>query len=189
VEDAIDKVGLHKVAHRLIDHLSKGYRQRVGIAQALVHSPKVLILDEPSSGLDPSQRVEIRELVRDLSKGEVTVILSTHVLPEVEALCKRVIIIHQGRIVAQDEVANLQGGGRSIRVHVARPTDETVARLGGLPDVISVKDEGSGWFGVEAASDVREHVSRTAVEWGLLEMGSTHGLEDVFLQLTAQEKA
>jgi len=189
VEEIIHRVGLDKVAHRLIDHLSKGYRQRVGIAQALVHSPKVLILDEPTSGLDPAQRVEIRELIRDLSKGEVTVVLSTHVLPEVEALCKRVIIINQGRIVAQDDVANLQGGGRSIRLHVARPSDEVVKRFGALPGVVSVNDEGSGWFGIESSSDIREDVSRAAVEFGLLELGSTHGLEDVFLRLTAEEKA
>ena len=189
VEEAIDKVGLHNVAHRLIDHLSKGYRQRVGIAQALVHSPKVLILDEPTSGLDPAQRVEIRDLIRELSKGEVTVVLSTLVLPEVEAICKRVIIIHQGRIVAQDDVANLQGGGRSIRVHVARPGADAAARLGGVEGVLSVEDQGGGWYAVEASADVREHVARVAVEWGLLEMGSTHGLEDVFLRLTAEEAA
>jgi len=188
VERVIEQVGLSEVAHRLIDHLSKGFRQRVGIAQALVHEPKVLILDEPASGLDPAQRVEIRELVKELSAGEVTVVLSTHVLPEVEAICKRVIIIHQGRIVAQDLVENLEGGGHSIRVHVARPVDDAEAKLGAIGGVTAVARSDGGVFAVEASADVREQVARVAVDWGLLELGSTRGLEDVFLKLTADEE-
>ncbi len=188
VEDAIHRVGLDKVAHRLIDHLSKGYRQRVGIAQALVHQPKVLILDEPASGLDPAQRVEIRHLVQELSEGDVTVILSTHVLPEVEAICKRVIIVHQGRIVAQDDVANLSGGGRSIRLKVARPAEDAAAKLAAVPDVLSVGTPAPGEFVIEASSDQRAQVAQVAVAWGLLELGSTRGLEDVFLKLTAEER-
>jgi ABC-2 type transport system ATP-binding protein len=188
VEDIVERVGLKTVAHRLIGHLSKGYRQRVGLGQALVHSPKVLILDEPASGLDPAQRVEIRELVRELSAGDVTVVLSTHVLPEVEAICKRVIIIDEGQIVAQDDVTNLQGGGRSIRLRVARPPEDGVAKLGAIEGVGAVERPEDDVFQVEAVSDVREEVARVAVDWGLLELGSRRGLEDVYLQLTAENE-
>jgi len=188
VEDVIDRVALATVSHRLIGHLSKGFRQRVGLAQALVHSPKVLILDEPASGLDPAQRVEIRELVRELSAGDVTVVLSTHVLPEVEAICKRVVIIHQGQIVAQDEVTNLQGGGRSIRIRVARPPEDGVEKLRAIQGVGTVERPERDVFQVEAGSDVREDVARVAVDWGLLELGSRRGLEEAFLQLTAEKK-
>jgi ABC-2 type transport system ATP-binding protein len=188
VEDVIERVGLKTVSHRLIGHLSKGFRQRVGLGQALVHSPRVLILDEPASGLDPAQRVEIRELVRELSAGDVTVVLSTHVLPEVEAICKRVIIIDQGQIIAQDDVTNLQGGGRSIRLRVARPPEDGVEKLLGIEGVGAVARPEDDLFQVEAASDVREEVARVAVDWGLLELGSRRGLEDVYLQLTAENE-
>ncbi len=184
VERVIAQVALTGVAHRLIDHLSKGYRQRVGIAQALVHEPSVLILDEPSSGLDPAQRVEIRTLVQELAAGDVTVVLSTHVLPEVEALCERVIIIHQGRIVAQDRIDALRGLGTSVRLRVARPVDDLRARLGAVPGVREVTDLGDGVFSVAAEIDVRTEVARVAVDAGLLELGGSRGLEDIFLQLT-----
>ncbi|MFN7143675.1 MAG: ABC transporter ATP-binding protein, partial [Myxococcota bacterium] len=118
---ALGRVGLDKVQTRLIDHLSKGYRQRVGLAQALVHDPKVLVLDEPTSGLDPAQRVEIRNLLAELAQGDRTVILSTHVLGEIEAICSRVVVINKGRIVAQDELARLGQPGRVVRIEVARP--------------------------------------------------------------------
>ncbi len=115
---AMGKVGLDQVAHRLIDHLSKGYRQRVGLAQALVHDPEVLVLDEPTSGLDPAQRVEIRDLLKSLAAGDRTVILSTHVLSEVEAVCDRVVIVNQGSVVAQDTIEALASSGRRIRLKV-----------------------------------------------------------------------
>jgi ABC-2 type transport system ATP-binding protein len=184
VEELIDRVGLRPVAHRLIDHLSKGYRQRVGIAQALVHKPQVLILDEPASGLDPAQRVEIRQLVEELAQGEVTVILSTHVLPEVEAVCDRVIVIDRGRILASDRLDALAGAGTRIRLRVARPDEPLMAELNALPEVVSVVDEGDGRLLVEAERDVREAVARVAVERGLLELGASEGLEDIYLQLT-----
>lgn len=187
VERVVEQVGLKDVAHRLIDHLSKGYRQRVGLAQALVHSPQVLILDEPSSGLDPAQRVEIRELVKSLSKGDTTVILSTHVLPEIEAICDRVIIIHKGRIVAQDSVERLAGAGTSVALRVARPSEGLVRRISGVPGVLGVEDAGEGRFRIAAERDVREQIASVAVEDGLLELGAHRALEDVFLQLTRGE--
>ncbi len=186
VERIIERVGLKGVAHRLIDHLSKGYRQRVGLAQALVHSPQVLVLDEPASGLDPAQRVEIRELVRELSEGDVTVVLSTHVLPEVEAICDRVIIIHQGRIVAQDSVEALSGTSTAVRVRVARPGPEVTRALEEVDGVVAVQDTGEGAYRISASSDVREHVAAACVPFGLLELGGQRGLEEVFLQLTGE---
>jgi ABC-2 type transport system ATP-binding protein len=188
VERTIERVALKEVAHRLIVHLSKGYRQRVGIAQALVHDPKVLILDEPTSGLDPAQRVEIRNLVKDLARGDVTVILSTHVLPEVEALCERVIIVHGGRIVAQDAIDRLAGVGSQVRVRVARPNAELASRLSLVPGVTGVEEIPDGGYSIAANQDVREEVARVAVPAGLLELGGSRGLEDVFLQLTRGER-
>ena len=184
VARVIDQVGLADVSHRLIEHLSKGYRQRVGLAQALVHRPRVLILDEPASGLDPAQRVEIRELVRELSVGDVTVILSTHVLPEVEAICDRVIILHQGHIVAEDSVETLAGAGTSIRVRVARPSPDLVSAIEGIDGVGAVLADEDGLYRIGAANDVREQVAAAAVPYGLLELGGQRALEDVFLQLT-----
>jgi ABC-2 type transport system ATP-binding protein len=112
VEVMIKKVGLTSEAHKLIDQLSKGYRQRVGLAQALIHDPKVLILDEPTSGLDPIQLVDIRKLIREVGK-ERTVILSTHIMQEVEEVCDRVVLIHEGKVAADDTLeafANRPGG-------------------------------------------------------------------------------
>ncbi len=186
VERVIDQVGLRSEAHRLIDHLSKGYRQRVGIAQALVHSPQVLILDEPTSGLDPAQRKEIRELIQELSQGETTVILSTHVLPEVEAVCDRVIIIHKGGIVAQGDISSLVHSGHLLELTVARPSKVLVTDLLALDGVMEVQDRGAR-LTVQTESDVREQVARLAVEHGLLELSAKRGLEDAFIKLTREE--
>ncbi len=183
-ERAVERVGLSDVAHRLIGHLSKGYRQRVGIAQALVHDPQVLILDEPASGLDPAQRVEIRQLVKELAAGDTTVILSTHVLPEVEAICDRVIIIQDGRIVAQDTVNALSAPGRSVVVRLQSTTAAALAALAAVDGVQAVRDEGEGRVLISADRDVRAAVARAAAPHELLELGSHRGLEDVFLQLT-----
>ena len=184
VERLIGRVGLEPVAHRLIDHLSKGYRQRVGIAQALVHQPQVLILDEPASGLDPAQRVEIRQLVQELAQGEVTVILSTHVLPEVEAICGRVIVIDRGSIVASDSLEALSAEGTSIRIRVARPDEKLFAALVAIEGVTAVSPSDDGRVVIAASTDVREAVAHAAVGHGLLELGGNRGLEDVYLQLT-----
>ncbi len=187
VERVIEQVGLEEVAHRLIDHLSKGFRQRVGIAQALVHSPQVLILDEPASGLDPAQRVEIRNLVKGLSDGETTVILSTHVLPEVEAVCDRVVIISKGLIVGQGSMDHLAGSGTSVNLRVARPDDALVKELRAVEHVTALADLGEGKFKIDAGSDVREEVANCAVRAGLLELGASRALEDTYLKLTGDE--
>ena len=181
---AIDRVGLGPVAHRLIDNLSKGYRQRAGLAQALVHDPKVLVLDEPTSGLDPAQRVEIRNLLAELAQGERTVILSTHVLGEIEAICSRVVIINRGRIVAQDNLASLGQPGRAVRVEVARPGADALAAFQAIPGVKAVEEDGARYL-VRGDSDLREAVGRAASGFGLLEMMGRERLEDIYLRLTA----
>lgn len=183
VERTIERVGLGAYAKRPIHKLSKGYRQRVGIAQAIVHGPKVLILDEPLSGLDPAQRREIRDLVAELAEGDTTVLLSTHVLPEIEAICDRVIVLHQGRLVAQDSIAAL-GGRRHTRVVVARPDPRIRAALAAVDGVEDVEDLGGGQYLVRADADVREAVARVAIEGGLLELTASDSLEDAFLRLT-----
>ena len=193
VEKALKRVGLEPVGHRLIDHLSKGYRQRVGIAQALVHDPKVLILDEPASGLDPAQRVEIRQLVRELAKGDTTVILSTHVLPEVEAICDRVIIINKGVIKLMGRVDELAQGAPTVNVVVARPKPALLNTLGQLPGVLAVEEMGRGRLNVTLTAlhtdqgDVRELIGSAAAPFGLLELRAENALEDVFLKLTEDD--
>ncbi|MCA9569965.1 MAG: ATP-binding cassette domain-containing protein [Myxococcales bacterium] len=186
VERSIERVGLKEVANRYIDHLSKGYRQRVGIAQAIVHDPAVLILDEPASGLDPAQRVEIRKLVRELAEGATTVILSTHVLPEVEAICGRVIIIDRGvirKVAPVDSLTSATG----VSLEVQRPSQALLDALAAVDGVTEVADRGGGHVELACARDVREEVARVAVDAGLLRMGPTGGLEDVFLRLTGHE--
>lgn len=182
---AIDHVGLREVSHRLIDHLSKGFRQRVGIAQALVHGPRVLILDEPASGLDPAQRVEIRQLVRDLAQGDVTVILSTHVLPEVEAICDRAIIINKGRIVASDTLDGLARAGASVTLTVGRPDPELRSKLGNIDGVQDVQDLGEGTLVVSSTRDVRSDVATVAVAYELLALSGQRALEEAYLLATA----
>ena len=182
---ALSRVGLTDVAHRLIDHLSKGYRQRVGLAQALVHDPKVLVLDEPTSGLDPAQRVEIRELIRTLAAGDRTIILSTHVLGEIEAICNRVIFIGKGRILAQDDIGSLSGTARMVRVEVARPEGAQVA-LAGVDGVVSVEQAGPVYT-LRTSRDVRAEVAAAAVPFGLLALDGKEHLEEVYLRLMSAE--
>ena len=181
-DHAMDRVGLLGIQNKIIDHLSKGQRQRVGLAQALVHDPKVLVLDEPTSGLDPAQRVEIRELIRELAAGDRTVILSTHVLGEIEAICSRVIIINRGRIVAQDQLDHLSGVGRVVRVEVARPGEGLAKALEAIPSVIGVELH-DGSYTVRADTDVREAVASVAAPFGLHEMVGRERLEDIYLRL------
>lgn len=185
---ALDRVGLSKVGGKLIDHLSKGYRQRAGLAQALVHDPQVLVLDEPTSGLDPAQRVEIRELIRELAAGDRTVILSTHVLGEIEAICNRVIVINRGRIVVEDDIKNLAAAGKTVRLELARPSQEARAALAAVPGVDSVELTGSTAV-VRSESDLREQLAGAAVPFGLLELGGRERLEDIYLRLIGAQGA
>jgi ABC-2 type transport system ATP-binding protein len=198
---ALESCALGPVSSRLIGSLSKGFRQRVGIAQALVGSPRVLILDEPTAGLDPEQVAEVRNLIRDL-RGERTVILSTHVLTEVEATCERVIIIHRGRIVAVDSPANLHRRLRHssrVYVEVKGPLEEVLAALGRVAGVLAVEPDPERDAGVVAlqlttrdGSDPREAIAAlvAARGWGLRELRLvTLSLEDIFLTLVAPRLA
>jgi ABC-2 type transport system ATP-binding protein len=200
VADIMDQCLIGDVQNRLIGKLSKGYRQRVGLAQALVSDPAVLILDEPTIGLDPQQITEIRALIKSLA-GEHTVILSTHILPEVSMVCSSVIIINKGAIVAQGRIDTLvEQFFPTARVHVqlAGPLDAARAALRGIPGVVAVQDapltgEEAAGFVVESPRerDVRAEVFRLAAEqrWPLLELrrvGMT--LEEVFMRVVAGEE-
>ncbi len=200
LERSMTLCGVTEVADRLIRNLSRGYRQRVGLAHAIVHDPAVLILDEPTSAMDPRQIVEIRNVIKGL-RGSHTIILSTHILPEATAVCDRVIILNEGAVVAVDTYEQLAARLRSSEktlVRAARPAGDLAARLGRLPGVLHVAAGGAqgpgGELIVEAAlgQDVREQVARTVVEAGagLLELRPlAMSLEDVFLKLVTHEEA
>ena len=197
----VEVCGLGDVVGRYVGELSKGYKQRVGLAQTLIHDPEILILDEPTTGLDPSQIIEIRELIKEIGK-ERTVILSTHILPEVEATCSRVLIINEGEIAASgtpEELHSVAGGEDSIYVGI-KAEDETVAdKLGKVPGVIGVKkladlDDGYARYLLKSKDGGRvgEEVFKAAVEngWMINELRrETLSLEDIFLRLTTKEKS
>lgn len=192
VDVAMEKCGLVDVRGRLIANLSRGYKQRVGLAQALVHDPQVLILDEPTVGLDPNQIREIRTLIKNL-KGNHTVILSTHILPEVSMTCDRIAIIHQGKIVAIDTYENLSSQlskNDRIVVHVKRKDAVVKEGLQKLKGVKKVEENGHLFY-VESDSseDMREKISELVVSkgWGLLELKPEKmSLEDIFTRLTLE---
>ena len=186
------------VEGRLIRNLSKGYRQRVGIAQALLGDPEIVILDEPTVGLDPKQIIEIRALIRDLTQRH-TVILSSHLLAEVQAVCDRILIIRQGRMVASGTPAELErdlAGERFLQVTLKAGADQGLALLQGIPgagaaELLPGAAEGESAFRLErAGGDLREAVFRACAREGIPLLGLTAGgmtLEDVFLQLTADD--
>jgi len=196
LEEVCERTMIADVRSQIIGTLSKGYRQRVGLAAALIHKPPVLILDEPTVGLDPRQIVKIRELITELGRDH-TVILSTHILPEVEQICRRVLIIDNGRLVADGTPEQLRAGlqgAAELRVQLEAPEDDARAGLGSLPGVAEVQALGNGRFSVavEGGLDLRRAVFSLAVErgWVLLEMTqTTPSLEDVFLRLTTRDVA
>lgn len=192
VESVVEKTGLGEVRKRLIGHLSKGFRQRVGIAQALVSDPVVLVLDEPTVGLDPRQVAEVRNLIRSL-KGEHTIILSTHILPEVQATCERIIIINKGRIVAQDSLESLTSkvsGHHRLKIRVQSPGEKFLETAQAVKGIYSVTPNGSeGVFQIEFNGDegVQVNLAKTLIESGvgLLELSNlSENLEDIFIRLT-----
>ena len=198
VGSVMERCGLADVKQKVIGHLSRGYRQRVGLADALVHDPQLLILDEPTVGLDPSQIRQVRSMIRSLAEKR-TVVLSTHILQEVEAVCDHVIIIHEGRIVLADTLASLQGDMVSKpRYGVElRGDGDLAAAMGVLPGVRSVEPDSSAptegsfqrWrLEAEAGADPREAIFRLAVEkgWTLRELRvDRRTLEDIFMEKTA----
>lgn len=200
LEESKERCGLADQGARLIKHLSKGYRQRVGLAQALIHNPEVLILDEPTIGLDPNQISEVRELIKSLG-GDHTVILSTHILPEVSMTCGRVVIINEGQVAAVDTPENLTrqlSGGQRIELEVAGPADRLSALLGEVSGVQTVGNPKTVhgririWVESEAGTEVRHLVSRTLVGAGfeLYQIrAERRTLEDVFKELTTKEEA
>lgn len=201
VQDAMEKCAIHDVRHRLIGNLSKGYRQRVGLAQAIAHNPPVLILDEPTVGLDPRQIIDIRNLIQSLG-GEHTVILSTHILPEVQATCSRVVVIDKGRVVAQDTLsgiaARMQSNARLTVISRGAPGENTLARLRSLSGVSAVsqasaqeKGEHLTYVDCTKGSDVRADVAEAIVKdgLGLLSLQQdTLSLEDAFVRLITSDE-
>ena len=190
----LESCDIGDVREKLIGKLSKGYRQRVGLAQALVHDPDVLVLDEPTIGLDPRQIRGIRQLIRDLA-GDHTIILSTHILPEVSEICQRVLIINKGRIVAEDTperlTAGLEGGSR-VRMQVLNETPDARERIARVEGVTAVQALGDKTFDIIAQgdSDVRPELAALAVNagWGLVELRAiSMSLEDIFMELTTDE--
>ena len=201
VANVIEHCGLESVQNRIIGKLSKGYRQRVGLAQALLHDPEVLILDEPTVGLDPKQIVDIRKLIKDLG-GERTVILSTHILPEVQMICERVIIINEGKIAAIDTPDNLNrqlSKQMTLSMEIEGDPQKVVAVLEKIDGVIDVKQQPKKKGKIKAYTittklekDVRENLSRAVFEnqLGLYELKTIEmTLEDIFLKLVTQEEA
>lgn len=194
VDMSIQKTDLGSVRKRLIQNLSKGYRQRVGIAQALVSSPEVLILDEPTVGLDPRQVAEIRDVIKELA-GHHTVVLSTHILPEVQATCQRIIIINKGIIVAEDTLEGISKRttqSSKVIVRVTTSSEDLLTALRNIPGVTRVNKDGSFIF-IETpnADAVSQQIASVVIskEAGLLEIRTeSANLEEVFIKLTSKEE-
>lgn len=194
VDDVLESVHLEDRADSYIGNLSKGMRQRVGLAQALLHKPEVLILDEPTIGLDPAQIIEVRNLIRELGR-EHTVLLSTHILSEAQQICNRVLIINKGKIVVEDTPERLQSrlaGSRRVIVQVGGDSDslpETIQAVGGVARAFRTQD-GNAEFETLPGEDARPAVARALVGAGydLLEMRPVGlSLEEIFLQLTREQ--
>jgi len=200
VKRIMDRTHVAEMANRQCSKLSKGYRQRVGLAQALIHNPDVLILDEPTAGLDPLQIKETRQLIKQLA-GDHTIILSTHILPEVEQTCQRVVIINKGRVSAVDTPDNLKSrlrGSETMYVQVDTAGADITQSLGRVAGVTRVAeaDRRNGLVGYEVESesgrDIRRELARTIVSsgWGLTELRPMRmSLEEIFLSLTTDEAA
>ncbi|MCI0494552.1 ABC transporter ATP-binding protein [candidate division KSB1 bacterium] len=199
INTAIEKAGLDDRVHTIVKHLSKGYKQRLGIAQAIIHDPEVLILDEPTIGLDPKQIIEVRELIKSFA-GNHTVILSTHILPEVSMTCERVVIIDKGRVVAEDRPENLTAklkGSEQVTLVIGGPEQPVIECLAQVPGVIDVKiisklDNEKATYSVE--NNLKVEVTRELAKaivtngWDLYELKKAEmSLEEIFLRLTTQE--
>ena len=200
VDNVIEICKLEDYRNSLISKLSKGFRQRVGISQAIIHEPEVLVLDEPTIGIDPNQVVETRQLIKNLS-GEHTLILSSHILPEVSSICERVLIIHEGEIAASDTIVNLSSlmsGKNKVEADIIGSPQAIVAELEKINGVKSVQfsiNKSSNEFSTfsiesEINSDIRSEISKIIInnDWGLIRLQSMGmSLEDIFLQITTSE--
>lgn len=199
LDRVLEQCSLGDVRGRLIGNLSRGFRQRVGLAQALIHDPEILILDEPTIGLDPKQIIEVRNVIKSLS-GEHTVILSTHILSEATATCERVVIIHEGRIVAVDSPERLSAQihkSEKVRIGLKTPGPDTEKVIRAIPGVLSIfKEDGrdeTTFYTIEypLGKELRPELATRAVKnnWGLVELQTiTLSLEDVFLKLTQEDR-
>ncbi len=200
VATVMERTRVADMAERHCGKLSKGYRQRVGLAQAILNNPEVLILDEPTAGLDPKQIIETRQLIKELA-GDHTIILSTHILPEVSQTCQRVVIINKGRVVAVDSPENLTArlrGSETMFVQVEAPGADVTGTLTAIPGVTrvvpsSLSGSATGYeVDSESGRDVRRELASTIVTqgWGLLELRPMRmSLEEIFLSLTTEEAA
>lgn len=191
VQEAISLTGLEPEMHKKIGVLSKGYRQRVGLAQAIIHNPEILILDEPTTGLDPNQIIEIRNLISDLGRQK-TVILSTHIMQEVEAICQRVIIINKGQIIANDLTGKIgQHSGKKTQTIIVEFSEEINSEiLRELPSIDEIRKLKSGTWLIETTGshDIREELFKLAVRNNLVILSlhrKDRKLEDVFRELTS----
>ncbi|MSP12740.1 MAG: ATP-binding cassette domain-containing protein [Chloroflexi bacterium] len=194
IYDVMERTNIEERVDFLIGKLSKGYRQRVGLAQALLHDPEVLILDEPTIGLDPRQIIDVRELIKSLAQDH-TVVLSTHILTEVSQTCQRVLIINQGKLVAEDTperlTARLKGNER-VFLHLANPPQNPEDLTAAVPGALATESRGDGRFEIECAlgDDRRPEIAEAVVRkgWGLLELRPiSMSLEEIFLQLTTDQ--
>ncbi len=194
VNEIMERCGLIKVGSRLIKRLSKGYRQRIGMAQALVGDPEILILDEPTIGLDPKQALETRQMIEELA-GKKTIILSTHILPEVSMTCTRVLIINEGKVIAEDALESLtyEGGIGIIVKAQEEPLLSTLRAISGIKQVtIEDKKENIINIKIETSQEVRPQIAAKIVEngWELLEMTQLKAsLEEIFVKLVTKEEA
>jgi len=194
IEEVVDICHLEEYVDVIISKLSKGFRQRVGVAQAIIHEPDVLILDEPTVGIDPLQVVMTRQLIKELGRDH-TILLSTHILPEASMVCERVIIMDEGKIVAEDRIENLSAiasGSKRIQVEVKGPPNEVTGRLRRIPNVIKVYYQ-TPYHIIECplGQDLRGKITEAIVQsnWTLLSLESLEmSLEDIFLKLTAEEE-
>jgi len=194
VNTVVAECGLENVRHRLIKRLSKGYKQRVGLAQALVNDPEVLLLDEPTIGLDPKQIYEIRQLIKALA-GQKTVILSTHILPEVSMVCTKVVIIKDGQVIAKDNPENLTAQKGYVEILARAPKEEFTAYLKNIPEVkeVEAKMEDNfirAYIHFDPQYEIRPKLTQGIVQsgWELLELRPRRkSLEEVFVQLVTKE--
>jgi len=194
VDETLEMVGLLDRENGYISNLSKGMRQRMGLAQALIHKPEVLILDEPTIGLDPAQIIEVRNLIREVGK-ERTVLLSTHILSEAQQICDRILIINKGKIVVEDTPQNLQSklaGAQRVQLRVRGEADELADKIAAVKDVqeVKVQNDGAIEFQFAAGKDLRPDIARLTIEsnYDLLELRPINlSLEEIFLQLTRED--
>lgn len=192
--ETLEKVQLENRANSLIGNLSKGMRQRVGLAQAILHNPPVLILDEPTVGLDPAQISEIRKLIQSLGEQH-TILLSTHILPEVQQVCDRVLIINKGKLVAEDTPDQLQKqlrGNLCVKVEIANLNQELISSAEQIPGVLSARETAPNWLEItsQADTEIRPRIIRELVQNGAEILEFKHAvmdLEQIFLELTREE--